>query len=118
MAATSAGITSATFLDLGINARGARTVLGAAVVDDILALLLLSVAVGMAAKGGIDVGEIALSLGISIVFLAFFALGGTRLLQRGPTSCTSRASRSPPCSPRCWSASASPPSPPGSGWRR
>ena len=85
LAATSAGITAATFLDLGISrTRGARTVLGAAVVDDIIALLLLSVAVGMAAKGGVDVGEIALSLGISVVFLAFFALGGTQLLQRRP----------------------------------
>lgn len=85
LAATSAGITAATFLDLGINrSRAARTVLGAAVVDDILALLLLSVAVGMAAEGGIDGGEIALSMGISLVFLAFFALGGTRLLQRWP----------------------------------
>jgi Kef-type K+ transport system membrane component KefB len=85
LAATSAGITSVTFLDLGIaRSRAARTVLGAAVVDDILALLLLSVAVGMAATGGIDAGEIALSLGISVVFLAFFALGGTQLLQRRP----------------------------------
>lgn len=85
LAATSAGITSATFLDLGIaRTRAARTVLGAAVVDDILALLLLSVAVGMAATGGVDAGEIALSLGISVAFLAFFALGGTRLLQRRP----------------------------------
>jgi Kef-type K+ transport system membrane component KefB len=85
LAATSAGITAATFLDLGINrTRAARTVLGAAVVDDILALLLLSVAVGMAAQGGIDAGEILLSLGISLVFLGFFALGGTSLLQRWP----------------------------------
>ena len=85
LAATSAGITSATFLDLGINrTRAARSVLGAAVVDDIIALLLLSVAVGMAATGGVDAGEIALSLGISVVFLTFFALGGSQLLQRRP----------------------------------
>ena len=64
LAATSAGITSATFLDLGIARRpAARTVLGAAVVDDILALILLSVAVGMAADGGVDGGKIALALG-------------------------------------------------------
>lgn len=85
LAATSAGITSATFLDLGI-ARGpaARTVLGAAVVDDVLALILLSVAVGIAAEGGVDAGNIALSLALAIAFVAFFALGGTRLLQRRP----------------------------------
>jgi Kef-type K+ transport system membrane component KefB len=85
LAATSAGITSATFLDLGIaRSPAARTVLGAAVVDDILALILLSVAVGMAADGGVDAGNIALSLALAIGFVAFFALGGTQLLQRRP----------------------------------
>ncbi|MET0306840.1 MAG: cation:proton antiporter [Solirubrobacterales bacterium] len=85
LAATSAGITSATFLDLGIaRSPAARTVLGAAVVDDILALILLSVAVGMAADGGVDAGNIALSLALAIAFVAFFALGGTQLLQRRP----------------------------------
>jgi len=85
LAATSAGITSATFLDLGIaRSAAARTVLGAAVVDDVLALILLSVAVGMAADGGVDAGKIALALGIAIAFVAFVALGGTRLLQSRP----------------------------------
>lgn len=85
LAATSAGITSATFLDLGIARRpAARTVLGAAVVDDVLALLLLSVAVGIAAEGGVDVGDILLSLAVAVVFLGFFALGGSRLLQNRP----------------------------------
>ncbi len=85
LAATSAGITSATFLDLGLaRSAAARTVLGAAVVDDILALILLSVAVAMAADGGVDAGNIALSLALAIGFVAFFALGGTRLLQSRP----------------------------------
>lgn len=85
LAATSAGITSATFLDLGIaRSRAARTVLGAAVVDDILALILLSVAVGMAADGGVDAAKIVLALGVAVAFVAFVALGGTRLLQRRP----------------------------------
>jgi Kef-type K+ transport system membrane component KefB len=85
LAATSAGITAATFLDLGISrSRAARTVLGAAVVDDILALILLSVAVGMAAEGGVDAGKIVLALAIAVAFVAFVALGGTQLLQRRP----------------------------------
>jgi Kef-type K+ transport system membrane component KefB len=85
LAATSAGITSASFLDLGIaRTRAARTVLGAAVVDDILALILLSVAVGMAADGGVDAGKIALALGVATAFVAFVALGGARLLQSRP----------------------------------
>ncbi len=85
LAATSAGITSATFLDLGIaRSRAARTVLGAAVVDDILALILLSVAVGMAADGGVDAGKIALALAIAVAFVVFVALGGTQILARRP----------------------------------
>jgi len=85
LAATSAGITSASFLELGIaRSRAARTVLGAAVVDDILALILLSVAVGMAADGGVDAGKIALALGVAVAFVAFVALGGARLLQSRP----------------------------------
>jgi Na+:H+ antiporter len=85
LAATSAGITSATFLDLGIaRSRAARTVLGAAVVDDILALILLSVAVGMAADGGVDPLKIALALAIALAFVGFVALGGTQLLSRRP----------------------------------
>ncbi len=58
--------------------------LGAAVVDDILALILLSVAVGMAADGGVDAGKIALALAVAVAFVAFVALGGTQLLQRRP----------------------------------
>jgi Kef-type K+ transport system membrane component KefB len=85
LAATSAGITSATFLDLGIaRTRAARTVLGAAVVDDVLALILLSVAVGMAADGGVEADKIALALAVAVVFVVFVALGGTQLLQRRP----------------------------------
>lgn len=85
LAATSAGITSATFLELGIaRTRAARTVLGAAVVDDVLALLLLSVAVGMAAEGGVEADKILLALGVAVAFVAFVALGGTRLLQSRP----------------------------------
>jgi Kef-type K+ transport system membrane component KefB len=85
LAATSAGITSATFLELGIaGTRAARTVLGAAVVDDVLALILLSVAVGMAAEGGVDAADILLALGVAIAFVAFVALGGVRLLQNRP----------------------------------
>ena len=78
LAATSVGITSAVFAELGmLTTRAARTVLGAAVVDDILALLLVAVAVGVAAEGGVDVGSIAVAAGLAIGLRAIFALGGT-----------------------------------------
>ena len=85
LAATSVGITSAVLLDLGmIRTRAARTVLGAAIIDDILALLLVAVATGIAAEGGLDLTELGVVAGLAISFVAFFALGGTRLMARRP----------------------------------
>ena len=85
LAATSTGITSAVFAELGkLRTRAARTVLGAAVVDDILALTLLAVAVGIAERGGIAVAEIAVSVGLAVGFVLLFALGGSAILRRAP----------------------------------
>jgi Kef-type K+ transport system membrane component KefB len=118
LAATSAGITSATFLDLGIaRSPAARTVLGAAVVDDILALILLSVAVGMAADGGVDASNIVLSLALATSFVAFFALGGTRLLQSRPQLLDAPRFADSPLLPAVILCSASLRSRPRSGWR-
>jgi Kef-type K+ transport system membrane component KefB len=85
LAATSVGITSATMIDLGlIRTRAARIVLGAAIIDDILALLLVAVATGIAASGGVEIGKLAVVVALALAFLAFFGLGGTRLLARRP----------------------------------
>jgi Kef-type K+ transport system membrane component KefB len=85
LTATSVGITSAVLIELGVlQSAAARTILGAAVIDDVLALLLLAVATGLADNGGLDVGDLALVLAIAIAFLAFFALVGTRVTQRWP----------------------------------
>ena len=47
MTATSVGITARVFGDLGaLKSREAKTIIGAAVVDDILGLLILTVVVG------------------------------------------------------------------------
>ena len=85
LAATSTGITSAVFAELGkLRTRVARTVLGAAIVDDILALPLLAVAVGIADSGEVAVAEIAVAVGLAIGFVAVFALGGTAILRAWP----------------------------------
>jgi Kef-type K+ transport system membrane component KefB len=85
LVATSVGITSAVLIELGVlQSAAARTILGAAVIDDVLALLLLAVATGLADGGGLDVGDLALVLGIAVAFIAFFALVGTRVTQRWP----------------------------------
>ena len=68
LCATSVGITARVFKDLGkLNTREARIILGAAVIDDVLGLLILAVVAGAikaSATGGalsmIDVGFIAL----------------------------------------------------------
>lgn len=85
LVATSVGITSAVLIQLGaLGTRAARTILGAAVVDDILAMVLLAVAVGMAQQGGVDVASIAVVIGIAAAFVVFVALGGTQIVARWP----------------------------------
>ena len=85
LVATSVGITSAVLSELGlVSSASGRTILGAAVVDDILAMLILGVAVGLAAEGGADFTALAVSAVLAVAFVAFFALGGTRLMQRRP----------------------------------
>jgi Kef-type K+ transport system membrane component KefB len=85
LVATSVGITSAVLIELGaIATTAARTVLGAAVIDDILAMVLLAVAVGVAESGGVDVGSIAVVIGLAVGFVVFVALGGTRIVSRWP----------------------------------
>ncbi|HSO02706.1 MAG TPA: cation:proton antiporter, partial [Gaiellaceae bacterium] len=97
LVATSVGITSAVLIGLGaLETRAARVILGAAVVDDILAMILLAVAAGLAAEGGVEATEIAVVVGLALGFVVFFGLGGTRLLRRRPQLLqTPRFSESP-----------------------
>lgn len=85
LVATSVGITSAVLIQLeALQTRAARTILGAAVVDDILAMVLLAVAVGMAEQGGVDLASVAVVIAIAAAFVGFVALGGTRIVARWP----------------------------------
>ena len=85
LVATSVGITSAVLIELDVLAtRAARTILGAAVIDDILAMVLLAVAVGVAEQGGLDLGSILPVLAVAGAFVAFVALGGTAFVARFP----------------------------------
>jgi Kef-type K+ transport system membrane component KefB len=74
MAATSIGITSKVLRDLGVLDRSfARVVIGAALVDDILALVLLGLATGFAA-GDVSANTLVVGVaGIGLVLLGFFA---------------------------------------------
>ncbi len=85
LVATSVGITSAVLSELGLVASApGRTILGAAIVDDILAMLILGVAVGIASDGGANFTSLAVSALLAVGFVVFFALGGTRFMQGRP----------------------------------
>ncbi len=85
LAATSVGITSAIMIELNIHDGVAgRTILSAAVLDDILALVFLAIATGVASEGGVQIGELALLIGLSALFLGFFGLGGAKILRDRP----------------------------------
>ena len=85
LVATSVGITSAVLIELGVlGTRASRTILGAAIVDDILAMILLAVAVGIAAEGGVNVVGILVVVALALGFVGFFALGGAKLMSSRP----------------------------------
>ena len=87
LCATSVGITARVFKDLGkLNTREARIILGAAVIDDVLGLLILAIVAGAiraAATGGalsmLEVGFIALK---SLAFLVGSIVIGHFLMPR------------------------------------
>lgn len=82
LTATSVGITSNVLRDLGaLTTKSGRIVLGAAVIDDVLAIMILSVASGVAA-GSFEVSNILTLLGLAALFIVVVVIGGTRILAR------------------------------------
>ena len=82
LTATSVGITSRALDHLGaLGTTSGRIVLGAAIIDDVLAMLLVAVAVGMS-EGGVDAGEILVTLGLAAAFIGVVLLAGTGILSR------------------------------------
>ena len=70
LTATSVGITARVFQDMGIsNTKDAQIVLNAAVLDDVIGLIILAVVVGMATTGTVSVGSISLITGKALAFL-------------------------------------------------
>jgi Kef-type K+ transport system membrane component KefB len=82
MVATSVGITARVLSSMGLlDAPTARIILGAAVIDDILGLLVLAVVSSMAA-GTVNYLEILTTAGLAIGFTAFVALVGAPVITR------------------------------------
>lgn len=82
MVATSVGITARVLSGMGLlDAPTARIILGAAVIDDILGLLVLAIVSSMAA-GTVNYVEILTTAGLAIGFTAFVALVGAPVVTR------------------------------------
>jgi Kef-type K+ transport system membrane component KefB len=82
MVATSVGITARVLGQMGLlHLDVSRIILGAAVIDDILGLLILAV-VSSFAKGNVDYTQIAATAGLAIGFTVVIILLGTRAVNR------------------------------------
>ncbi len=70
LAATSVGITGRVFRDMGkLDTPAARIVLGAAVIDDVLGLVILAVVSSLVTAGSVSVGEVGWIVAEAVLFL-------------------------------------------------
>ncbi|MFC5582192.1 cation:proton antiporter [Rhodanobacter terrae] len=80
--ATSAGITARVLQELGALQRiESKVILGAAVIDDILAMLLLGVVVSLQAGGSFNASHLLLVLASAVGFIAVIGWGGARVMR-------------------------------------
>jgi Kef-type K+ transport system membrane component KefB len=80
LTATSVGITARVLADLGrLQDPAAKVVLGAAVVDDILGLIILAVVTGIARSGSVSLATVGLMSAKAVVFLLVAIWAGVRL---------------------------------------
>lgn len=83
MVATSVGITARVLNDMGVlNSRPARIILGAAVFDDILGMLILAVVVGLASTAGVQWVQLGVLTVEAVVFALFMIFIAPRVIQR------------------------------------
>lgn len=81
LTATSVGITSSVLHDLrALETTSGRIILGAAVIDDVLGIMILSISAGVAA-GNFAFDRIASILVVALLFVAIVAIGGTRVMR-------------------------------------
>jgi Kef-type K+ transport system membrane component KefB len=84
LVATSVGITARVLADLNvIGEKESRVILGAAVIDDIIAIVILAIVSG-AAAGTVSAGSVIVVIVEAVAFVAFLAVIGTRLMRRYP----------------------------------
>lgn len=82
MVATSVGITARVFADLGIlDTKIARVILGAAVIDDVIGLVVLAIVTGLG-KGALSFVKIGLISLEAVGFIAFLIIIGRKVVHR------------------------------------
>jgi Kef-type K+ transport system membrane component KefB len=84
LTATSVGVTARVLDDIGgLDTPEGITILGAAVFDDVIGILVLAVVVAIAQSGGVDAGQVALigakALGAYLALTAVLVVGATRI---------------------------------------
>ncbi len=80
LSATSVGITARVFGDLGVlSSVEARTVMGAAVADDVLGLVLLTIVVRMVSDGSVSAATVISTILLAVGFLVVTTVLGGRL---------------------------------------
>ncbi len=82
MVATSVGITAKVLADMGVlHATFSRIILGAAVIDDILGLMVLAVVTSLS-EGAFNMLDLGLTAGLALGFVVVVIAAGLRLVQR------------------------------------
>jgi Kef-type K+ transport system membrane component KefB len=83
LTATSVGITARVFGDMRALATSeARTVLGAAVADDVLGLLILTIVVRIVSEGSVSIATVLEVAGVAVLFLVLASVLGVLLAPR------------------------------------
>src|SRR5262245_50896490 len=83
MVATSVGITARVLGQMGLlNLEVSRIILGAAVIDDILGLLILAVVSSLAREGGVNYVQIGVTAALAISFTILVIMVGARAVNR------------------------------------
>jgi len=83
LCATSIGITARVFKDMGkLNIPEAKIVLGAAVIDDILGLIILAVVAGIISSGSLEISTVGIILLKAVLFLGVTLFIGAKFLRQ------------------------------------
>jgi Kef-type K+ transport system membrane component KefB len=81
--ATSVGITARVLTDLGVIERDeSRIIVGAAIIDDVLTLIVLSIVSSIGQNGSLSLGTIGLIVGEAVAFAVVVAVTGRHLARR------------------------------------